>query len=173
MGKDRLMWALVVDEILASDMLGKTKALANCPSLRVNQFLQMWHSRVNRRRGLILDEEEPKEIPANLREMIKVARKHRVRLEAIHPSLEVRRELPAICSAQTREEAKLDTLNNKLGKCIRDKHRTHTLVSLCMIFGLLFLYVSTSFGLFYLHKTPHSLFLSQFTLHKSDTKHQH
>jgi len=127
MGEDRPTWAYVADEILASDVPGETKALTDCPSSRVNQFLQTWHSRVNRRKVSVPDEEEPREIPADLREMVKITRKHGVRLEAIHPSQEVRRELPAIRNAQTKVEEKPDTLSDKLGRCIRDKHGACTL----------------------------------------------
>lgn len=55
------------------------------------------------------------------------ARKHGVRLEAIHPSPEVREELPAIHSIQTKTHEKPDTLCNKFGKCLQNHHKVRTL----------------------------------------------
>ena len=58
--------------------------------------------------------------------MIRVARKYGVRLEAIHPAQGVKWELPAIRNIQTKGTEKPETLCNKYGKCIRDKHNMKT-----------------------------------------------
>ncbi|KAF9784733.1 hypothetical protein BJ322DRAFT_984226, partial [Thelephora terrestris] len=59
--------------------------------------------------------------------MIKIAKKYGVKLEAIHPAPEVRAELPAIRSIQTKPLEKPDTLSDKFGKCIRNTHKVRTL----------------------------------------------
>ena len=59
--------------------------------------------------------------------MIKIAHKHGVRLEAIHPAEQVKNDLPAIRNIQTKSTVKPDTLCDKFGKCIRDKHNARSL----------------------------------------------
>jgi len=127
MGEERPTWAYLADEIFANDVPGELKQLEGNPHARVNQFLQTWQSRKNRKRGLDPSDEDAQGIPRDLREMIKVARKYGVRLEAINPTKEVREELPAIRSSQTKEDKKPETLCDKFGKCIRDKHKIRSL----------------------------------------------
>ena len=129
MGDDRPTWALVADAIFRNDTTGEPEALANDLTVRDNQFLQTWRSqKVQKRRDPNdPDHTEPKEISKDLKEMVKIAKKHRVRLEALHPSLEVRAKLSAIHNIQTRADAKPDTLNNKYGKCLKKNHGIHTL----------------------------------------------
>jgi hypothetical protein len=122
LGTDRPTWAFLVDEILAGDAPGEPLTLRDNPNARVNQFLQTWHSRKHRSRDGVRGGEPHRHIPDDLREMVKVARKHRVRLEAVHPDREARLELPAIRSALTKREGKPETLSDKQGKCIRDVH---------------------------------------------------
>ena len=124
MDDERPTWALVADEILRNDTPGEIKSLANNPNARINQFLQTWHSRMKQKKSP--NDNEPG-IPNDLKEMLKVARKYGVRLEANHPTPEVRADLPAIRSVQTKDQEKPDTLCDKYGKCIRDKHRIRTL----------------------------------------------
>ena len=129
MGEDRPTWALVADAILRNDATGEPESLANDPTARDNQFLQTWHSRkVQRRREPDNpDLAESKEIPKDLKEMIKIAKKYGVRLEALHPSLEVQAELPATRNTQTKPGTKPDALNDKSGKCLKRNHGIRTL----------------------------------------------
>ena len=76
-------WALIANEILKCDIPGEPKTLAETPNARINQFLQLWHSRTNKK---LTTDNNKKHIPDDLREMLKVAKKYRVNLEAIHPA---------------------------------------------------------------------------------------
>jgi len=124
MGDDRPTWALIADEILRNDVPGEIRSLTNNRNARINQFMQTWHSRMKQRKNT--DDNEPN-IPNDLKEMLKVAKKYGIRLEANHPTPQVRAELPAIRNIQTKEQEKPDTLCDKYGKCIRDKHKIRTL----------------------------------------------
>ena len=126
-GESRPTWALVADEILRNVTTGEPRSLENDPDARTNQLLQTWQSRKNKRKCQNPDEDDTVNVPNDLREMLKVARKFGVRLEAIHPSQQVRQELPATRSAQTKTQEKPDTLRDKHGKCIRNKHGARTL----------------------------------------------
>ena len=129
MGNNYPTWALVADAIFRNDTTGEPEALTNDLTTRDNQFLQMWRSRkVQKRRDPNdPDHAEPKEIPKDLKEMVKIAKKHRVTLEALHPSPEVRAELSATHNIQTRADAKPDTLNDKYGKCLKKNYSIYTL----------------------------------------------
>ena len=122
LGAERPTWAFVADEIFANDAPGELKSLENNPNARINQFLQTWHSRKNKKRGPDPTEDDDQNIPRDLREMIKVARKYGVRLEATEATNEVRGELPAIRCSQTKDDTRPETMCDKFGKCIRDKH---------------------------------------------------
>lgn len=127
MGNERPTWALIADEILGNDVPGEIKSLENNPNVRINQFLQSWHSRKHKRRNTNPPDEDTQSIPNDLRNMIKIAHKHGVRLEAIHPTEQVKNELPAIWNIQTKMTIKPDTLCDKFGKYIRDKHNARSL----------------------------------------------
>jgi len=122
MGQDRPTWVFIADEIFANDAPGELKSLEDSAHARINQFLQTWHSRKNRKRGSDPADETSQSIPRDLREMVRVARKYGVRLEATEPAREVREEILAIRCSQTREDSKPETLCGKFGKCIRTKH---------------------------------------------------
>ena len=124
MDETRPTWALIADEILKADVPGEPKSLMDDPNTRINQFLQVWHSRM--RTPASLDDDNPR-IPNDLKEMLKIARKHKVRLETLHPSPETRAKLPAIRSIQTKPNEKPDTLCDKYGKCLRNKHHIRSL----------------------------------------------
>jgi ribonuclease HI len=118
----RPTWALVADAILANDVPGEPKSLAQNPNARMNQYIQTWHSRKNSPGNSDIPS-----IPQDLREMLKIGKKHGVRLEAINPTVVVREEMPAIRHNQTNDGERPDILNDKYGKCIRDKHNVRTL----------------------------------------------
>ena len=126
MGDERPTWAFIADEIFRNDAPGEPASLETCPNARINQFLQDWHSRKIRRKKQSPSEDDPN-IPDDLREMIKVATKYGVRLEATHPAQNVKTELPAIRSVQTKPLNKPDTLSDKHGKCLRNTHNIRTL----------------------------------------------
>ena len=127
LGEDRPTWAHIADEIFANDAPGELKSLEGNPNARINQFLQTWHSRKNRKGGSDPTHDDAQAIPRDLREMVKVARKFGVRLEAADPAKSVREELPAIRCSQTKAASKPETLCDKFGKCIRDTHGIKTL----------------------------------------------
>ena len=120
----RPTWAFIADAILGNDVPGELRSLAHNPHTRVNQYLQTWHSRIN---NICRNNEDPLNILQDLKDMIKIGKKHRVRLEAMHPTPETRAAMPAIHHNQTREPEKLDILNDKHGKCIKDKHKIRTM----------------------------------------------
>ena len=122
MGNEQPTWALIANKILGSDVPGEIKLLENNPNVRINQFLQSWHSRKHKRRNANPPDEDTQSIPNDLHEMIKITHKHGVRLKAIHPAEQVKNELPAIRNIQTKVTVKPNTLCNKHRKCIRDKH---------------------------------------------------
>jgi ribonuclease HI len=124
MDESRPTWAYIADEIFRSDAPGELKSLLEDPNARTNQFLQTWHSRTKRKTNSNTDNPT---IPDDLREMIKIAKKYGVRLEATHPTQEVRTNLPAIRSNQTNPGTKPDTLCDKPGKCLRSKHKIQSL----------------------------------------------
>ena len=99
----------------------------------MNQFLQTWHSRKYRRKGSNLDGTTARCIPDDLREMVKVTRKYGVRLKAVHPAQGVTHSLPAIWNVQTKQTEQPDTLCNKYGKCIRDKHNMKTMGDIAIL----------------------------------------
>ena len=127
MDENRPTWALVADEIFRNDVPGEPTSLQNNPNARINQFLQTWHSRINKKKNNNPNNADPPNIPNDLREMIKTAKKHGVRLEAIDPAPEVRANLPAIRNTQTKASEKPDTLSDKHGKYLRNTHRIRTL----------------------------------------------
>jgi len=127
LGKDRPTWALVADVLLGNDVPGEPESLKETPNARINQFLQTWKSRKNKRKCANPDGEDTVNIPGDLREMVKTANKHGVRLESIHPEEKLKLELPAIRSSQTSEQNKPDTLSDKHGKCIRNVHKVQSL----------------------------------------------
>jgi len=49
MGDDRPTWAYIADEIFSNNTPGELKSLKENPNVRVNQFLQSWQSRKNRK----------------------------------------------------------------------------------------------------------------------------
>ena len=126
----RPKWALIADEILKCDIPGEPKTLAETPNARINQFLQSWHSRTNKK--LTTDNDEIR-IPDDLREMLKVAKKYGVNLEAIHPAPIVCSDLPAIRNIQTKPQNKPDNLSDKYGKCIRNKHSVRTIKDIVIL----------------------------------------
>ncbi|KAF9782885.1 hypothetical protein BJ322DRAFT_978401, partial [Thelephora terrestris] len=93
-GVDRPTWAYIADEIFRNDVPGELTSLLENPEARENQFLQTWHSRINRKRATDPSNPESPSILNDLREMLKIAKKYGVKLEAIHPDPEVRAELP-------------------------------------------------------------------------------
>ena len=133
MGKDRPTWAYMADEILGNDVPGDLRSLADTPHARMNQFLQTWHSRRYAKRGTDPNNDSEQGIPRDLRDMIKVAEKYGVRLEAIHPAKEVREELPAIRSSQTSGGNTPDSLCDKYGRCIRNVHGIRSLKDIAAI----------------------------------------
>lgn len=122
--ESRPIWALVADTIFSNNVPGELKSLANNPNARINQYLQTWHSWINKSSH---GEDKNPSILQDLREMLKVGKKYGVRLEAINPELEARAKMPAIRNIQTKELDKPNTLNDKYGKCIRDKHEARSL----------------------------------------------
>ena len=120
----RPTWAFITDAIFSNDVPGELKTLALNPNARINQLLHTWHSRT---KNTNRKDDDPPNIPQDLKDMIKVGKKHGVRLEAIHPTPEVRAEMPAIWHNQTKVLEKPDILGDKHGKCIRDKHKVRTL----------------------------------------------
>ena len=127
LGKERPTWALVADEIFANDVPGEPKSLTDDHNARSNQFLQAWKSRRNRREPREPADGEPKDIPKDLKDLVKTAKKYGVRLEAITPDRQTRELLPATRCKQTKEPNKPDTLCDKLGKCLRNKHNVRNL----------------------------------------------
>ena len=124
MDESRPTWAFLADEIFRNDVPGEPKSLAEDCNARTNQFLQSWHSRSKTRSA---NNKNPPTIPKDLKEMLKTAKKYGVRLEAVHPSPETTSVLPAIRNIQTLENEKPDTLCDKFGKCLRNKHRIRTI----------------------------------------------
>ena len=131
--EDRPTWALIADEIFRNDAPGEPTSLVHNPNARINQFLQTWHSRINKKKNTDPNNEDAQSIPNDLREMLKVAKKYNVRLEAIDPAPEVRADLPAIRNVQTKPTEKPDTLSDKHGKCIRNTHHARTLQDIANI----------------------------------------
>ena len=129
MDEARPTWAYLADEIFRNDVPGERTSLLNTPHARINQFLQTWQSRVNKKRKTDENEDDPntQSIPRDLREMIKIAKKYGVKLEAVHPAPETRLELPAIRNVHTKTSEKPDTLTDKFGKCIRNTHQVKSL----------------------------------------------
>jgi ribonuclease HI len=128
MGESRPTWALIADELFRNNAPGEPKSLANDRNARINQFLQSWHSRSRN-----APNNNDLNIPKDLKEMLKVAHKYNVKLEAIHPSPEVRADLPAIRNIQTKTDEKPDTLCDKFGKCLRNKHNVRSLEDIAAI----------------------------------------
>ena len=128
--ESRPTWALLADEILKCDIPGEPKTLAATPNAQINQFLQSWHSRINKKNT---QDENDNHIPDDLREMLKIAKKHGVRLEAIHPAPIILTALPAIRNIQTNPQHKPDTLCDKYGKCIRNKHLVRTVKDMVIL----------------------------------------
>ncbi|KAF9790306.1 ribonuclease H-like domain-containing protein [Thelephora terrestris] len=122
--ENRPTWAYMADAILKNDVPGEPKTLQTDPSTRSNQFLQAWHSRIRQSKD---HGDESKNIPKDLKEMLKIARRHSVHLEAQYPAPEVREILPAIRSSQTKTTEKPDTLCDKHGKCLKNKHGIRSL----------------------------------------------
>jgi len=132
-GPDRPTWAILADEILANDVPGEPRTLLDDLNARINQFLQTWSSRKHRKRGGDPEEQPIQPIPEDLREMLRVARKYGVRLEAIHPVRESKEELPAARSSQTKALERLETLCDKYGKCLRNSHGIRTMADVAKI----------------------------------------
>lgn len=123
MDETRPTWALIADKILRNDVPGEPRTLAEDPNARINQFLQSWHTRMKQTNA----NDNQINIPKDLKEMLKVARKYNVKLEAIHPTPEVNAKLPAIRNIQTMADEKPDKMCDKFGKCLRNKHKVRTL----------------------------------------------
>ena len=71
LNKSRSTWALLADEILKCDIPGEPKTLVATPNAQINQFLQSWHSRINKKNT---QDENDNHIPDDLREMLKIAK---------------------------------------------------------------------------------------------------
>ena len=135
LGADRPTWALIADALFGHDVPGEPKAVESSPSARINQFLQTWQSRKVKKKCPTPNGEDTTNIPDDLREMLKTARKYGVRLETPHPAEEAKLELPAVRSNQTKEQEKPDTLNDKPGKCIKNRHKVRSMGDVASLAG--------------------------------------
>jgi len=128
--KNRPTWALIADEILAAD-IPKDQKIADTRQARINQFLQTWHTRtIALKKTDNPDQQSPKPTPTDLKEMLKIATKYNVKLEAILPSKEVQARMPVLHHAQTRKHV---NYTSEAAKCLRDKHCIVTINDLLRI----------------------------------------
>ena len=130
MEDNRPTWAFVADEILAAD-IPKDQKIADTRQARVNQFLQTWHSRMTAPKRTEDPDQPPKKpIPEDLRDMLQVAKKYNVKLEAILPSKEVQTRMPVLHHVQIRKPVNYTSVT---AKCLQDKHHIMTISDLLLI----------------------------------------
>ncbi len=106
--QERPTWAFVADDLFATHVPKDCRPKK--ASLRLNPFLQRWKPKA---RGL----------PAELEALLKVARKHGVRLEGLAFSRKIIRAMPMWDHAQA-DRIRLSRLSvpSKLVTCLQDKH---------------------------------------------------
>ncbi|KAL0956717.1 hypothetical protein HGRIS_002839 [Hohenbuehelia grisea] len=106
-------WAYFVDELFA---LNVPKSDKNVPwETRMNPMLQTWKTH----RG------NQSETPKYIRELLKTATKHNVRLEGLYFSKEVLQQMPIWYHKEA--DARIRLLNHsKAAKCLRENHRIKT-----------------------------------------------
>jgi len=130
MEDNRPTWAFVADEILAADVPIDQK-IADTRQARVNQFTQTRHSRMITPKKTEDPGQPPKKpIPTDLKEMLRMAKKYNVKLEAILPSKEAQTKMPVLHHAQVHQPI---SYTSEAAKCLRDKHHVTTINDLLAI----------------------------------------
>ncbi|KAH9898255.1 hypothetical protein C8Q73DRAFT_744301 [Cubamyces lactineus] len=104
----RPTWALLADSLMSKAIAAESKHVDH--DARVNSFLQTWKVSTRAAAGL----------PVSLRNMVKAARKHGLRVEANNPSRELREAMPAWYHIA--EPPNRNVSNSKSAKCLREKH---------------------------------------------------
>ncbi|KAI0745335.1 hypothetical protein C8Q76DRAFT_606417 [Earliella scabrosa] len=114
-GEDRPLWTLLADDLYARNPTKSCKL--RDPRLRINPFLQTWDPST---RGGAL----PKELVG----MLKAAKSHGLRLEALAPSRSIIRALP-MWESSLADTAKLRSLasRSRATNCIRTVHKLLTI----------------------------------------------
>jgi ribonuclease HI/exonuclease III len=108
--QERPKWAYIADELLRQNILKSDQNIED--QYRINTFTQSWNVNVNK-------------LPTDLKEMVKVARKYKVQMEALHPSIQVVKSLPIWSHASANDLLRLNT-NIKEAKCMRKNHKIMT-----------------------------------------------
>ena len=113
--ENRPTWAFIADEILAADIPNDQK-IADTRQARINQFLQTWHSRlIAPKKATNPDQSTKKPTPTDLKEMLRVAKKYNVKLEAILPLKEAQSRMPVLHHAQIRKPV---SYTSETAKCL-------------------------------------------------------
>lgn len=113
LSEHRPKWAYVADVLLAQNTLAKHKTMPE--SAKINIFLQEWDVKTDRRGGL----------PECLKRMMRVAKKHNARFEAIKLSAELKKKLPMWYHIGGSKRLALYN-NTPAGKCLRNNHGVKT-----------------------------------------------
>ncbi|KAI0710984.1 hypothetical protein C8Q76DRAFT_573298, partial [Earliella scabrosa] len=113
-GKDRPLLTWLADDLFARNPTKSCKIKDQ--RLRVNPFLQTWEPSIRRNA-----------LPPELTGMVKVARQHGLRLEALAPSRRIIRDLP-MWESPVADTSKLRTLasRSRATSCLRETHKLVT-----------------------------------------------
>ena len=109
LGADRPTWTFFADAIIGTD-IPPSHRVDEDPESRLMPIIQSWETRT---RGSTL--------PEDLKEMLKVAKEFKVRLEATNPSKQVKENLPLWYHAKSDPTAR-KLYKTKEAKCLRRKH---------------------------------------------------
>ncbi|KAJ3897365.1 hypothetical protein F5879DRAFT_814000 [Lentinula edodes] len=105
MSPERATWAYVADALIAHHV---PKTYDNIDELsKINIFLQSWNTDIRK-------------LPSDLKEMIKVAKKHNLRLDGVAFSRDTIRQIPLWLHSESKEIKSKH--NNPLSKCLRTNH---------------------------------------------------
>ncbi|KAJ3857351.1 hypothetical protein EV368DRAFT_30403 [Lentinula lateritia] len=106
MSPDRATWAYVADALIAHHT---PKTYDNIDEYsKINIFLQSWNTDVRK-------------LPKDLQDMIKVAKKHNLRLDGLAFSRDTIRQMPLWLHSECKEIKSKH--NNPLSKCLRENHK--------------------------------------------------
>ncbi|KAJ3824667.1 hypothetical protein F5880DRAFT_1479747, partial [Lentinula raphanica] len=107
--ESRAEWAYVADALIAENVPACETSLDEWS--RINIFLQSWKT-------------AKKDLPKDIRDMLKVAKKNNLRLEGIAFSRDIVRSMPIWL--HTKVENVRKTHNSKECRCLREKHKVST-----------------------------------------------